>query len=107
MSSGQLARTPDNFPRMKYRAAHRHHRRRQALVDIGPAMESLHRLAAELPAVFEALAASINRSMLPFVGAAAALARAARGAAPERRPWFLALDRAAARGAIGRTGFRC
>lgn len=37
MSSGQLARTPDNFPRMKYRAAHRHHRRRQALVDIGPA----------------------------------------------------------------------
>jgi len=99
MSSGQLARTPANFPRMKHRAAHRH-QRRQTATELGQAIRALVTMAAAMPAAFEAMAASINQSMWHLAAAIGEFPPP-----PPRPPWFQALDQAEARGARGGTGF--
>ncbi|WP_328660397.1 hypothetical protein [Nocardia salmonicida] len=90
MSRGQLARTPEHFPNMKYRAWKRHCVRWISTV---LAVRVMQTLCIELPAALATFAARVR----------VALARSATRTAIPRRPWYLALEDAQARGARGRT----
>lgn len=99
MSSGQMARTPANFPRMKYRAAKRHARNSQ--------YARLSRTVSVIGEAFVRFVASVDwdglrRQMEALRRLAAAIHEHPPG--PIRRPWFLALDEAQALGARGRAG---
>lgn len=94
MSKGQLARTPENFPRMRYRARKRHARKQ---------FESAFMLAFRTWPEFHALVVDAIEAAVDQLTRALNIpeARDDLVVAARRSPWFEYLAEAEARGATG------